>query len=338
MVNERNETNLAEYETNDLDVLILNLLGNQTFLKRGSLIEEIEKIMNQKRGKSKKKKEYLSKATLHRHLDYLLNTKQIIRINHKDFVKFGIPSTKKREGYYTLQIYEQIPRYYDLVISSLKSKDPIKKKSALIEIESMGKIKLLPIQLTELSNLLLKEDYLITQSIIRILYNNFIKLSYPSNLEKFQDNLIKYYAIVNKNLREENITQGTLQSNRNTKASILFILGVLKNHVIIEFLKDDLLNSNKFDELLEEGYRWWALAPIIESHRADLLEFQNKLPLEPSRLTLLRIRAEASKRMNESYHQKSLESMYETRYIEYKKGLMGKAGGFSEIYEDNKEN
>jgi len=297
-------------------------------LRREKLKEKLEEM----------KKEKISLATLHRHLNHLVIEDEVIKIDYNNFLKFGIPSEDKREVYYALKIYEQIPRYYELVFSSLKSKDPIKKKNALIEIESMGNIRLLPSQLTELSSLLLKEKYSLTRPIMRIIYNNFVELSFPSNLKIFQDNLIGYCSKVNKELSKNITSMNDTQLNRNSKSNIIFILGILDNPIIIELLKEDLSHNKEFNELEQEGYTQWTIAPIIEKHRADLLDFQNKLTLESTMDTLRKIRKKANQWINEKDTFRTKESKYDIKYREYKGGLESSIGTITETYSVYSEN
>lgn len=276
-----NGANIIRNDTDKMDNMILSLLKEYTYLQRGDLIKKLEKIIG----------ESISRTTLHRHLNYLVKEKQIIHITHKDFVKFGIQDSK-RSVYYALQDYEQIPKYYDLVISQLKSSDPKERDNALIEIESMDTIRLLPHQLIELSDLMLKEEPFLGLKILRILFNNFKSFNFPSDLEKFQKNLIDYYEKVKKDI---DIAQNFPGNARiHEKQMIFFMLGILDNPIILKYLKEDILE--KSDEFNQTVYKDWAVARIIDKNKADLLEFQTHLIPENQR-TLRSIRSQASQNL-----------------------------------------
>jgi len=215
--------------------------------------------------KAKTVKLDVSKATLNRHISSLIRQKKIIVVKYKDFRKYGLPETDKKARYLTLAKNASLPKYYNLVLSSLKSEDPIKKKNALIELESMNSIALLPNQLTNLALNLLKEDCETGERIIRVLYNNFNNAILPSNLDKLQNNIITFY--------EKN--KGKV--NQNVKAHVMFMLGILGNEKIVEFLKEDILKNKTFENLKNEGYVGWFVANVIDEAKTELLNFQNTL-------------------------------------------------------------
>lgn len=231
------------------------------------------------------KKVDISKPTLNRHISRLIKLKRLITIKAEDFRKYGLTETDKKARFLTLARNDSLPKYYNLVLSSLKSEDPTMKKNALIELESMNSISLLPSQLTNLVSNLLKDNYEIGERIIRVIYNNFQKGIVPSNLTKLQNNLILFYE-----KHKEKV-------NNEIKKNIMFMLGVLGIKKIVDFLKEDILKNKTFDTLQHEGYIGWFVAKVIDDAKAELFDFQNKLKDDKMIQITFQIRDEARRNL-----------------------------------------
>ena len=283
MVSNINDINSDVNSNYNIDDLILKILNSKSFVQLKELVKELKNINKN-----------LSLSTLHRHLDDLIDDSKIIRIIFLDFEQYGINNKDQRASYYALSKYKEFPRYNSILIESLKSSDPIKKKMALVEIESMKQIALLPNHLAELGKMLKEEnDYEIKQAVLRILYNNFLNFIFPLNLKDFEENLIEFLKITDNILEKRKYLNAEERvKDENTKSHTLYLLGLLNSYAVIESLKKDVASGKDVDTLEREGYTAWTLAKIIDDNRADLLEFQNKLaPDNIKVLQDIRIRA-----------------------------------------------
>lgn len=297
----------------NIDDRILGILKNTLLIRRKDLIGKLNKEKASKLVKrdklNKRSKDGLSLITINRHLNYLKQIKEIIVLKQPEYEKYGIFDKDKRATYITLAKNSDIIKHNDIVIKALKSNNPIIKRNSLTEIESMESINLIPNQLIELSNLLLKEDFESCQSIIRIILHNFDNLNFPSDLKKFQDNLIQYYE------RQE------LKIERNTKAHIIYMLGILNNEIIIKWLKEDVQNKGGYlkfreEKLIEDGYYCWSIARLIERHKTELFEFQNSLPTRELSTNVFRIRDQA--RINLQTYENNIKK-FKQKLVDVKK-------------------
>ena len=256
------------YDTKNTKDLILKIIEQNKFIRPKDIISEL--------GGDKGP----SIPTINRNLSNLKKEKQIVKITHKDFKKYGIQKNDKKAVYYTLESQTERAKYYDLVIQALESKDDKIRGVALQEINTFRDIDLNPEQLITLSNQLTKQnkpplnryDYLHYSEILRVLKSHVWQKIYPSNLQKFQDNLIKCYEITEKN--EE--------SNQCTE-TIIYILGILGNPIIIKFLQNEInqikiLSSNSADENRKnrfvQKYSQWYMSPIYDKHKLELFEYK----------------------------------------------------------------
>ena len=193
----------------------------------------------------------LSLVTFNRILKRLVHLKVLKNLKYPLYEKLGIHDNDKKASYITsYQIFEMI-QHYDSVLEQVKDKSPIKRKNALIEIESMmNGVIFTPEQLMKLSNFLAKMEESLNENsgdnIIRILYHSIInKRLFPSDLEKFQEDLIEFYKKNSKKI------------SANIKSALLSILGLLNNKVVIEFLYIVLGNSFFSEVILRVGLRTW---------------------------------------------------------------------------------
>ncbi len=216
---------------------------------------------------NKDRKDKLTNITFNRHLESLIKLGELEKFKYPEYEKLGLFPKQKNSSYITSSQIASNIKHYDEVFSLLKDKNSLKRKNALIEIESMGgeKIILSPAQLNFLVNLLNKEEYKLCENIIRIIYNSIDNNKiFPSKLENFQKELInfveKYYR---KGLSD------------NAQASVIYILGLLDNPFVLKFLKEEIKGYHEdFDTLVRKGYGSWAISKMIEDSKTELLKFQ----------------------------------------------------------------
>jgi len=280
---------LTKMTYKDLDEIILEVITQKGYVRRKALIAEV-----------KKQSKEISLITFNRAIKRLSKLKSIITLTKKEYNRLGILDKDNRAKYLTTFKTGNKIKHYDQVLQLLDSKKDIEKKNALIEIESMMEnVLLTPAQLLKLSGYLLKEEIKISESIIRIIYNNiFERINFPLDLNKFQNNII--------NFLEKYDRKGI---SDNTKAHIISILGILDNDIIIDLIKKEVEQYKQdFEGIQHQGYSLWAVAKIIEEHSDDLFNFQNSLNDEKLSLTIFSLR----KRAQENLVQ------YNTYYLKFK--------------------
>jgi len=267
-----NDIKHDEYATDDL---ILDLLKDRAYIRRKDLIILL--------------KDRVSEVTFNRHLNALEKEGKIKMLSSEESESYGIVDSDKRSVY----IIEgsALMKHYEVVIKSL-SKSGNERESALIELELLDPIDsspsrmvipLFPKNLTDLSNLLKSENRENSERIVRILKKQIERYRFPSDIDKFQENLIDCYKKFSK----------TSSKNSNLFSQILFILGIFNNPKVIELLKQDVLEKKNTERQISSDYNQWSLADIIDKSKTELFEFQKKLDNE-KRLIVFQIRRSAS--------------------------------------------
>jgi hypothetical protein len=262
----------------DLDEIILEVINQIGYIRRKSLFEEV-----------KKQNKEVSSTTFNRAINRLSKLKEIITLTKKEYTRLGIFDKDNRATYLTTCRIGNKIKHYDQVLQLLNSEKDIEKKNALLEIESMMEnVLLTPAQLSKLSNYLLKENIKISESIIRIIYNNILeRINFPSDLDKFQESIIDFL--------EKYDRKGI---SNNTKAYIIAILGILNNEIIIDFIKKEIKQYNQdFEAINSQGYTVWTVANIIEEYSDDIFNFQNSLNDEKLSLTIFQLRKRAQENL-----------------------------------------
>ena len=220
--------------------------------------------------------------TASRHLKRLRKSGDITVIRHKDFLHYGIESKDKKAAYYMTKSATEQARYYDAVITALPSEKPEERRRALVEIEGMGKITLLPYQLFNISKALINADEKEAYAVTRILLTHGQKDIFPSDTAKFQDYLIEGY----KRFRHLSLANG---EHSNLRGNILAFLAHYKNPIVFEFLKEDL-QTGKDLEHLYSIYSSEQFYEMINDHPAVLFNLGKGLD-EKQEMTLRTIRA-----------------------------------------------
>lgn len=304
----------------DPEEIIINLVKHHGFIRRKKLFEEADKALNDIDSLDEvdielllKEKEKLSLIKFNRILKRLSNSNQLKALKRREYERFGIVEKDKRASYITLAKTAKLVKHHDKVLEQLTSEDIIKKKNALIELESMmeGMI-LTPSQLDKLVNLIPKEENKLVENIIRIIYNSIAQRTiFPSDIERLKKNLIAFY---NKSLRvfDPNIIRQNKEFNiTNTKAHIIFVLGILGDEAVLKWLKEDVQRGFDINWIHNFGYSLWTVAKLIDDNRENLFEFQNSLSSESDIKTMFQIRKEA----------KTMMLSYDKHYPKYREKL-----------------
>lgn len=333
----------TKIENVDTEELILNIVNHFGFIRRNELFEQLKKgLENGKNDKNETKMgettysqpfislgnpaneteihqnlpkhiqisdKKVSLVTFNRILRRLIKTKKLKNLKYPLYQRLGINGIDKKASYITPYSTFDSIGYYDQVLKQVEDQDPLKRRNALIEIESlMDNVMFTPDQLFKLSNLLSQENQLLWQeyklgeNIVRIIFNSIDRKGvFPSNLEDFQQNILSYL--------ERN--DGKIATN--TKHYIIHMLGLLNNKIVIEMLKREIMRGHiDYESLVNEGYGSWAVAKLIEDSRKELFDFQNTLG-EKESLIVFRIRK----------HAKDHLSTYHLHYSLYKDKLVG---------------
>lgn len=277
----------------DLDQIILNVVKHFGIIRRKDLFDRIEK---------ENKEQKVTLITFNRRMKSLVKLKELKLFKYPEYLKLGLFPKDKRSSYVTsLRVARDI-EHYDEVFKLLEGKDLLKKKNALIEIESMRESTILtPAQLNLLSALIGKEDIKLTENIIRIIYNSIEKNKiFPSNLEMFEKNLTNFL----KKHERRGISD-------NTHNHIIYLLGLLDSPFVVDLLKIKIRDyMEDFDSLKHKGYASWTIARLLDDSKKELFEFQNSLNEERSKV-VFNVRSQAQ----------SMLSTYDFHYPKFKEKL-----------------
>ena len=273
--------------------------------------ELIQKIINEQRAIRRKdliletkNKSDIGIATINRHIRILLKQNTIVQIRYPDYKKYGINKEDKKAVYLVLASDTEQAKHYDTIIAALNSEDSKVMKNAMIEIESFEDVKLLPGQLSSISDALKTADLPTCYQIVRVIWGHFEKLIFPSNLKQFEENLITCF--------ERHRKSGISSENYNLRSHILNILGELDNPIVIKFLKLDIEEFNlAFLNNIQNQYSSFHLGPIIQKYRTELFNFSHGLP-DDKKTVLFSIRLSL----------KNSTKVYERSIIRFKEKLI----------------
>ena len=263
------------YENIDIDSDIKKLLLAKGIMKGVSLIAEI----NKKTGRSV--------ITISNHIKHLVTTEQIIRIESKDFGKYGIIADGRAPFLASLQTQEA-KMYVDKIFELLESKnaDDIKlagRELRHYHLDYSGKYFLNGEQLNTLTNILensidenkfkeFKDDEFRT-ILLMIIFNEISKnKKEPKDKDPFLESLGKLLDLYK---TEEYYSKPI---NQNPMPYIIRILGIYRNKKLIERLKHDV--SSCTNQVLLTIVPYFCnenTAKTIEDNRIELLQFEQKL-------------------------------------------------------------
>lgn len=271
----------------EIDREIINTIEKDRIIDRKKLIEIVFSRL-----KSSKKSESAGRSTIIRYLDELKRENLITILNKKDYKRFGVKKKDSRVVFYTLPHIIKEYEHYDEVIGVLNNGSESEKEMALIEIESLKTIILSPQNLSNLLFILNKNKSNLSDKIIRILDYNFNNFIFPSDISNFQKTLIKF---LEKNW--DNI-------HKNIEAHIIWMLGVLGNEKVIDFLKKRIKEDFSDEELRDRGYSFWSVSNMIIQNQTELFRCGKDLSKE-QKLVLFRIRYKAKENLDD-YHKNIL--------------------------------
>lgn len=264
----------------NLDDEIIKIIKEKRFIRNNELLGSLEDFNE-------------SEITKKRHIEKLLKDKSIMKIKYPRFSILGFNVTDKRASFLTLRETIADIEHQEEVFKLLESKKKIERQNAIVEIDGMLEhVVLIPSQIQKLSELILKEEKELSEKMIFMIHKA-INRNYvlPKNIDKFQKNLIAYLKKYD--------TGKELDLDKNTKAYVLFSLGLFNNEIVIDMLKRDIKERGLNEEqLFAMGYSFWSLSKIINLHKRDLFQFSNKLDKEKS-LVVFRVRKKATDNLKE---------------------------------------
>ncbi|ABE51536.1 hypothetical protein [Methanococcoides burtonii] len=249
--------------TNEFEYNVISILQSTPFIRKRDLIKKLQTNFQENRG--------YSHENIQRKLYDMQGAGTLLVIRYEDLQKYGIKEEDKRSTYVTLRRTGKITSHLDVAINKLQSNNPIKQKMALKEIESYEKhYALNPKQLDMLVSILKSDDTNLLDHVLRIVYNyiEYKKID-PSNETKTIDvlrSLLKKYP-------------EPLRTHTNLRSHLIFLLGYYNDSAVVERAIRDAETLDNLHEIKEE-YQLGTAANIIEEHREELYEFEEKLRLE----------------------------------------------------------
>ncbi len=247
----------------DFEKEIIEYLAEKGYVKKRQLVEDLMNIHKKESGYSEK--------SINRKLYGMKERGLISILKYKELEDLGIKESDKRSRYVIIKKIEEITEHIDTVIKKLSFNNVVIQKMALKEIENYKKIYALnPIQLDLLISLLDTEDIDLIDYILRIVYTYIDKKDIePYNSQKAIEmlrSLLNRYPL-------------PLSHNyKNLRTHFIFLLGHYNDYAVIDRLKKDAEELNNLHEM--HDYESDYTAHVIEEHREELYEFEEKLRLE----------------------------------------------------------
>jgi len=265
----------------DIEKEIIRVLERNSYLIKDDVVEQVFKILQRTKPSGR--------STIIRYLDRLRSKGIIEDLDDSDFKSFGIKIEDKRNTYLALPETKKYHLHCQAVLEALGSKNSKERENALIEIESLRTVKFNSNQLNILVELLSNPEHKVYEKVARILHYNFDKLKFPDDLENFQKKMIE--------LLEKN-----KKLDKNTKYHLIWMLGIMNNPKVIEFLKADVKKGYDYDLMRDSGYKFWSVANIVISHQTELFKFQKTLSDSQSKV-MFNVRDSAQNNLKK-YHRK----------------------------------
>nr|WP_321498364.1 hypothetical protein [uncultured Methanolobus sp.] len=247
----------------DFDQEVRRILSNQGYVRRAQLIQNLKNKHRSGSGYSEK--------SINRKLDSMVKRGIVIKLKGDALKEAGITDEDGRSSYFTLKKSDDIRRHIDSVIDNISSDNPIKQKMALKELERYEKHCLLsPSQLDILIAQLDTEDIDLIDNILRIVYTYIDK----KDIEPYnrQEAIKMLRSLLNK------YPKPLPHGHKNLRTHFIFLLGHYNDSAVIDRLKKDAEELDNLHEILD--YDTDYTAHIIEEHREELYEFEEKLRLE----------------------------------------------------------
>jgi hypothetical protein len=220
--------------------------------------------------------------TIKRKLKSLEKFKQILRMSYPAY-KLYVPACEdKKAVFYMPQSRATELKHYNAVIKSLDSDDVAIKKKALIELDSLKTIALVPDQLFRLSKFFKTESIDLCFICMRILNTHMDKNQYPSHKEEFHENLLEAF---------KRFYGKIPQDYENFNEYLLVFLALLEDNIVLETLKKEVLES-KNDDKVYQKFANFRISRLIESNKDNLFTYTLTLSDDKSKL-MFRIRENA---------------------------------------------
>ncbi|MDG6244852.1 MAG: hypothetical protein QCH31_10780 [Methanolobus sp.] len=247
----------------DFDTEVIGILSKKGFVRRTQLIQILK---NKHRGDSG-----YSEKSINRKLDSMVRRGIVSKLKGDALKKAGINIEDGRASYFTLKKSDDIRRHIDSIIDNISSDNTIKQKMALKELERYEKHCLLnPSQLDILISLLGTEDIDLIGNILRIVYTYIDK----KDIEPYN----KAEAIKMLRTVLNRYPKPLPHNHKNLRTHLIFLLGHYHDYAIVERLKKDAEELDNLQEMHDYDSNY--TANVIEEHRGELYEFEEKLRLE----------------------------------------------------------
>ncbi|MBP1908249.1 hypothetical protein [Methanolobus bombayensis] len=247
----------------DFDQEVRRILSNQGYVRRSQLIQTLK---NKHRGDSG-----YSDKSINRKLDSMVDRGIVSKLKGDTLKKAGIRVEDGRASFFTLKKTEEIRRHIDTIIGKISTNNPIIQKMALKELERYEKHCLLnPLQLDILIAQLDTEDIDLIDNILRIVYTYIDK----KDIEPYnrQEAIKMLRSLLNK------YPKPLPHGHKNLRTHFIFLLGYYNDSAIIDRLKKDAEELDNLHDLLDYNSNYTAF--VIEDHREELYDFEEKLRLE----------------------------------------------------------
>jgi len=270
---------MAKLIDKNLEREILREIEKNNFITREKLID----ILYKRHKELNKIK--VAEITLIRYIRSLRDLKQIVLIDRKEYGKFSIRRSDKRNVYLTVPSFLHSFKHIGEVLKTLQSSNRSDQERALLEIETLDMIKLAPVHLLLVISLLPKKQSNIAMTAVRVLFKYVENKIYPDDKNLLEENLAKCLEVHKESLEK------TGEHNQ-----IIALLGILSSINVIKFLKEDIEKDFDQEKLRHLGYMNWHVANIIVQHSTDLFNFEENLN-SPQRVNLVTVRRVAEKNL-----------------------------------------
>ncbi|WP_321431134.1 hypothetical protein [uncultured Methanolobus sp.] len=247
----------------NFDLEVKDILSKQGYVRRAQLIQT---LMNRH-----KRDSGYSEKSINRKIDSMVKRGIVTKLKGDALKKAGIRVEDGRASFFTLKKTEDIKRHIDTIIGKIASNNPIIQKMALKELEKYKKrYTLNPSQLDILIAQLDTEDIDLIDHILRIVYT-YIDIK---NIEPYN----RHEAIKMLRTLLNKYPKPLPHRHKNLRTHFIYLLGHYKDSAVIDRLKKDAEELDNLHEM--EDYDSNYTAHVIEEHREELYEFEEKLRLE----------------------------------------------------------
>lgn len=284
----------------DFDTEVTDYLSQKGYARRRDLLQYLVDLHEGDKDYSG-----YSEKSINRKLYSLIDRGVLSVLKYEDLKKLGIEEEDKRSSYLILRKIEEISSHIDTVIDRLSSDNPIIQKRALKELEKFKKIYVLnPNQLDILIAQLNTEDIDLIDTILRIVYTyidtkGIEPYNKPEAIEMLRGLLAKH-------------PKPLPHAHKNLRTHFIYLLGHYNDYAVIDRLKKDALELDNLHEMLDYDSEY--TANVIEEHREELYEFEEKLSIEGKKdsadfIAQVRVKAMIHLGMHENYFKQNEDAV-----------------------------